>query len=349
MPRGRTNQTQTWVLDRRTLLGAAATGLTLAACSESRASVAPTTTSPEATASPSTSGVATPSASASTTTAGSPTATSPTKGSTSAELPRGGASIFPHYRLVGYCGHPGSSALGLLGIGDLDQRVSELEAMSGAFSGDGRTMLPVLELIATVVHASPGADGTYRTRSSSDLIQRFVDAARRHRAYLLLNIQPGRADFLGEVQAYESWLREPDVGVALDPEWAVGPGQVPGKVFGHVEAATLNAVGAYVSSIVAAHQLPEKVVLYHQLAPSIVGNEQQLQQHPGVVWVKSVDGIGSPGAKTATWNRLVALTPQPLVHLGFKVILDEDRKPGPVMTPAQVMALTPVPEYVMYE
>lgn len=306
--------------------------------------MASTTTSPKATSSPSTSVVATPSASASTTAAGSTTTAS-----SSPELPRGGASVFPHYRLVGYCGHPGSSALGLLGIGDLDQRVAELEAMSGAFTGDGRTMLPVLELIATVVHASPGADGTYRTRSSSDLIQRFLDAARRHQAYLLLNIQPGRADFLGEVRAYESWLSEPDVGVALDPEWAVGSGQVPGKVFGHVEAATLNAVGAYVSSIVTAHQLPEKVVLYHQLAPSIVGNEQQLQQHPGVAWVKSVDGIGSPAAKTATWNRLVARTPQPLVHLGFKVFLDEDSKPGPVMTPAQVMGLTPVPEYVMYE
>lgn len=337
------------MVDRRALLGAAAAGLTLAACSDPRTSSAPTTTSREATSSPSTSAEATPSASAGTTAAGSPTTGSPTTAAASAELPRGGVTVFPHYRLVGYCGHPGSSALGLLGIGDLDQRVAELEATSGAFTGDGRTMLPVLELIATVVHASPGADGTYRTRSTSDLIQRFLDAARRHHAYLLLNIQPGRADLLGEVQAYESWLSEPDVGVALDAEWAVGPGQVPGKVFGHVEAATLNAVGAYVSSIVAAHQLPEKVVLYHQLAPSIVGNEQLLQQHPGVAWVKSVDGIGSPAAKTATWNRLVARTPQPLVHLGFKVFLDEDSKPGPVMTPAQVMGLTPIPEYVMYE
>lgn len=278
-----------------------------------------------------------------------PSSPPPSSTTASPQLPRGGVTLFPHYRLVGYCGHPGSAALGRLGTGDLDQRVSEIESMAASYSGDGRTILPVLELIATVVHASPGRDGTYRSRSTDDVIQSYLDAARRHKAYLLLNIQPGRADFLAEVKAYEPWLTQPDVGVALDPEWAVGPGQVPGKVFGRVEAGTLNAVGAYISGLVAAHQLPEKVVLYHQLSPSIVRNEPSLQGFPGVAWVKSVDGIGSPGAKVSTWNRLVALTPQPLVHLGFKLFYEEDAAAGPLMTPAQVMGLTPVPEYVMYE
>lgn len=334
-------------MDRRAVIGAVAAGLTLAACSEGGTSATGTATEPDTggePSTPSTTASARPSATASD--AKSAAASTPEQ---TAQLPRGGVTVFPQHRLVGYCGHPGSPALGLLGTGDLDQRVGQIESTSGDFTGDGRTILPVLELIATIVHASPGSDGKYRTRSSGDVIQRYLDAARRHRGYLLLNIQPGRADFLAEVQAYESWLTQPDVGVALDPEWAVGPGQVPGKVFGRVEASTLNAVGGYVSGLVAAHGLPEKVVLYHQLSASIVRNEQALQSFPGVAWVKSVDGIGARGDKLATWTKIVSLTPQPLVHLGFKLFLEEDAKAGPLMTPPQVMALSPVPDYVMYE
>jgi hypothetical protein len=68
--------------------------------------------------------------------------------------------------------------------------------------------------------------------------------------------------------------------------------------------------------------------------------------------VKSVDGIGSAAAKTDTWNRLVAgLDRLPGdVHPGFKLFFSEDERGGSrLMTPAQVMALRPTPEYVLYE
>ena len=256
--------------------------------------------------------------------------------------------MFPTYRLAGFCGHPGSAALGKLGIGDLDARVSEIEQVAGSYARD-RAPLPVLELIATMVQSKPGEDGLYRLRTPSSVIDQHLDAARRHHAYLLLNIQPGRASFLNEVHAYERWLTQPDVGIALDPEWAVGPREVPGEVFGHVETSMLNAVGEYVTGLVSSHDLPEKVVVYHQLTPAIVRREKDLKPFPGVVWVKSVDGIGAKADKVETWNRILATTPRPLVHLGFKLFYDEDAKQGPLMTPDEVLALTPDLEYVLYE
>ena len=40
----------------------------------------------------------------------------------------------------------------------------------------------------------------------------------------------------------------------------------------------------------------------------------------------------------------------PSTHAGFKLFFDEDRRNGGVlMTPKEVMALKPRPEYVMYE
>ncbi|MFZ1287698.1 MAG: hypothetical protein WAR57_11765 [Candidatus Phosphoribacter sp.] len=277
--------------------------------------------------------------------AGDPTAAV----STAAELqlPRGGTTIFPAHRLVGYSGYPGSPALGRLGVGDLDERVTEIEKLGAEYAA-GRTVLPVLELIATVVHSRPGADGLYRTRIDDDVVARHLEAARRHRAILLLNIQPGRARFLDEVEHWARWLREPDVGLALDPEWAVGPGQVPGKVFGRSSGAELDEIAEFLSGIVATHRLPEKVLLYHQLHASIVREPAALQPHPGVALVVSVDGIGNRAEKTSTWTRIVSLTPAH-VHKGFKLFYDEDTRRGPLMTPAQVLQLSPQPEYVLYE
>ena len=77
----------------------------------------------------------------------------------------------------------------------------------------------------------------YRARQTDAVIRRYLRAARQAKALLLLDIQPGRSDFFTETTRLEKWLKEPDVGLALDPEWRVVDGQVPGQVIGHVDAA----------------------------------------------------------------------------------------------------------------
>jgi hypothetical protein len=67
-----------------------------------------------------------------------------------------------------------------------------------------------------------------------------------------------------------------------------------------------------------------------------------------VALVKSVDGIGAAADKVGTFQRVIASLP-PFVHVGFKLFYDEDTRSGPLMDPAQVLALVPQPEYVLYE
>lgn len=263
------------------------------------------------------------------------------------ELPGGGRVIFPDYRLFGYSGYPGAGALGRLGTGDIDARLEEIVASGADYAGD-RKVMPVMELIATMVHATPGDDGLYRTRVADDVIASWLETARKHKAMVLLNIQPGRSAMFDEVRYYEKWLVNPDVGLALDPEWAVGPDEVPGKVFGHTTGQELDAIAGWVSELVAANNLPEKVVLYHQLHEDIVTDEDLLQPAEGVVLIKSVDGIGTPTAKTGLYYRIASRTPEH-VHLGFKLFFEEDARHGPLMTPAEVMDLSPEPEYVLWE
>lgn len=276
-----------------------------------------------------------------------PTATPTPTPTPTRTVPGGQAALGNGYRLVGWCGHPGAPGQGRLGVGDdLDKRAGEMLKVVASYQGD-KPLVPIMELIVTTVHGAPGRDGMYRTRIDDAHIQTWLATARKHRALMLLNIQPGRARFVDEVKAYRQWLLEPDVGLALDPEWAVTAGQVPGRVFGHTTGAELNAVGAYLQDLVAEHALPEKVCVYHQLNPGVVRQENTLKRYEGVAWVKSVDGIGSPGAKVATWNRVIKNTPK-FVHLGFKLFYEEDVETGGrLMTPQEVLALKPA--YVMYE
>ncbi|MEU7186391.1 hypothetical protein [Streptomyces sp. NPDC045369] len=263
------------------------------------------------------------------------------------QLPRGGRELFPRHRLVGYCGLPGAAALGRLGTGDLDQRAREIEKLAQTYAAD-REPLPVLELLAVVANSGAGPDGTYRTRTSADTVRRFHEAARKHRALLLLNIQPGRASALGEVKALREWLVHPDVGVALDPEWEMGPGEKPGDSYGRTDGGELTEIARYLSGLVREYDLPEKAFVFHQVATSVVEDQQAFRPQPGVAAIKCADGIGAPGLKRGTWNDLVRNLPGGM-HTGFKLFYDEDTEGSRLMTHKEVLALRPQPEYVMYE
>jgi hypothetical protein len=264
------------------------------------------------------------------------------------ELPRGGRAIFPEHRLVGFCGTPGAPALGEL-QGNLDVKSKALVTYAEKYNGKDRKVLPVFELIAVVVQAGAGADGMYRRRVDDHTVETYLRHAREAKGLFLLNIQPGQSDFLTEVKHFEKYLREPDIGIALDPEWAMRTGQRPGKVYGQTNGAAINGVAEYLSKVVADGDLPEKALVFHQVNRYVVQDEPTLKAYPGVAVIKSVDGLGPKHAKIETYDHLMKVI-APGVHAGFKLFFDEDhRNGGQLMTPIEVMALKPVPEYVMYE
>lgn len=273
---------------------------------------------------------------------------SPPPAEAKVELPRGGRAIFPDHRLVGFCGTPGAPALGEL-QGNLAVKAKALAGYADKYIGTKRKILPVIELIAVVVQAGAGADGKHRRRVPDSVVDDYLRVARSSKGVLLLNVQPGQSDFLTEVKHFERYLREPDVGVALDPEWAMNPGQRPGRVYGQTTGAAINGVAEYLAKVIADGDLPEKALVFHQVNRYVVKDEPALGAFPGVTIIKSVDGLGPKAAKIETYNKLMK-DMSPRVHAGFKLFFDEDRRNGGVlMTPLEVMALKPVPEYVMYE
>jgi hypothetical protein len=260
-----------------------------------------------------------------------------------AELPLGGRRIFPNFRVVAFYGAPQSHALGALGIGSPDHAARRLAKQAEPYAKTTRPVLLAFELLADVANHDPGRDGLYRTRQPPSVIRRYLAAARRAKALLLLDIQPGHADFLTETRHLDRWLREPDVGLALDPEWHT-PGAVPGTRIGSVQADDVNAVARHVAAIVRTNQLPEKLFVVHQFTPNMIAGKERVQQLPGLAMTMNVDGFGDRPNKIAKYHQFTHDGTH--FHRGYKLFYEEDTN---LMTPRSVLALQPRPDFVVYE
>ncbi len=260
-----------------------------------------------------------------------------------AELPRGGRTILPDFRVVAYYGAPQDRQLGALGIGTPAQAARKLERQAKPYARKSRPVLPAMELIAVVAAAHPGEDGRYNLRQPDSVIRRYLKAARKAKALLILDIQPGRSDFFTETKRLRKWLKEPDVGLALDPEWRMAPGQVPGQVIGSVGAREVNATTAWLDQLVTKYDLPQKLLLIHQFTDDMIP-ETELKERKGLAYVLNVDGFGTQTLKIAKYKNFVSQAKH--FHRGFKLFYSEDIN---TMTPAQVMRLSPRPDVVVYE
>jgi hypothetical protein len=259
------------------------------------------------------------------------------------ELPRGGRTILPNFRVVAFYGAPQDRQLGVLGIGSPSQAAAKLERQAKGYERASRPVLPAMELLAVVAAYAPGQGGRYNLRQPDSVIRRYLKAARKAKALLLLDIQPGRSDFFTETTRLRKWLKQPDVGLALDPEWRMGPNDVPGKVIGHVGAREVNATSAWLAKLVKRYNLPQKLLLVHQFTDDMVP-EAQLKKPDGLAYVLNVDGFGTQPLKVAKYHSFVHQAPQ--FRRGFKLFYHEDVK---TMSPAQVMRLAPRPDVVVYE
>jgi hypothetical protein len=260
------------------------------------------------------------------------------------QLPGGGRRLLPDRRIVAFYGAPQAAELGELGIGTPASAARRLRRQARPYQRKTRPVLPAMELLAVVAAAHPGEGGRYNTRQEPKVINRYLRAARRAKALLILDIQPGRSDFFTETLRLRKWLKEPDVSLALDPEWRMGPGQIPGQVIGSVGAREVNATSAWLAQLVKKRNLPEKLFLIHQFTNDMV-DDTQLRERPGLSMVLNADGFGGQAIKKAKYHAFTR-SPRPFFHEGFKLFYREDTD---LMTPRQVLHLRPPPDVVIYE
>jgi hypothetical protein len=255
-------------------------------------------------------------------------------------------SVLPNMRIISFYGHPNSDQMGILGEYSLDELLVKLRAQGDAYAAadPSHPVQLAVELIASVAQGYPGDDGTYLDHTGDDIIQRYVDFANQNGLIVILDVQIGWSTIHDEVEHLRPWLEQPNVHLAIDPEFSTGPDRVPGTVIGEVDGSRVQGAVEMLSQIVQEKGLPSKVLIVHQFEEDMITNKSLITPLPGVDVVLDMDGFGGPSAKLQ--NYALFVQDQLIEYGGIKLFYKQD---DPVLTPDEIVALDPPALVVIYQ
>lgn len=193
----------------------------------------------------------------------------------------------------------------------------------------------------------------------ANLIQAYIDYCQQNNLLLFLDLQFGKGDVRAIVSQMLPYLdRYPFVNLALDTEFHFYPDQPNPSVFdlGHVDATDINWVIDQLGAIPATYHVPRKVLIIHQYIDGAISNRNLIKVSPLVSEVLHIDGFGAPQTKIDKYNELAQGLQIP--YTGFKLFFSYSDCPmvtlscgaeQPMMTPQQVLQLSPQPLIVTYQ
>ena len=259
-------------------------------------------------------------------------------------------SILPAKRIVAFYGNPLVKGMGILGALPPDEMLAKLdhEVQVWTAADSAHPVQPALQLIAVVAQGSPGPSGKYRARMDSAVIEKVYGWAQQAHALLFLDVQVGQSTLQEELPRLTPFLKRPDVHLAIDPEFSMKHGEVPGTVIGTFTAADVNYASNFLAQLVTADSLPPKVLIVHRFRRPMLTGYKDIVLDPRVQIVIDMDGWGTPAQKRDSYRAYVYK--YPVEYTGFKLFYRNDTKHhGHLMTPTEVLSLFPKPLYIQYQ
>lgn len=260
-------------------------------------------------------------------------------------------ALLPFNRIVAYYGNFYSTAMGVLGQTPPEVMIPKLKAAAAEWEAADPTtpVIPAIDYIAITAQGSPGKDGKYRFRMPDDQLDKALGIAKQVNGIVILDIQVGLSNLPTELPLLEKYLSMPNVHLAIDPEFAMHGGAKPGTVVGTYSAADINYAANYLAGLVKTHALPPKILIVHRFTQGMVTNSADIQPLPEVQIVMDMDGWGSPIRKLGTYQAYEQNAP--VQFTGFKLFYKNDLKPPSthMMTPSEVLQLTPRPVFIQYQ
>jgi len=252
-------------------------------------------------------------------------------------------------RLISFYGSPAGPGLGILGRYDISATLELLSEQIQAYreldqaAGTQVETIPGFHMITTVADDFAGGDADYNHRVEHDTIRPWIDGIRAAGGWSVLDVQPGHADLKTELDLIEPFLWEPDVHLAVDPEFMMSADQVPGLALGQISGQQINYAQARLEQIARATG-QRKLLVIHQFEDEMIGNKDEIMHYPLVDLIWDCDGFGGPWPKIADYAQYSGETG--FEYGGFKIFYDYDT---PVMTPEQVLELDPPAALVIYQ
>lgn len=257
-------------------------------------------------------------------------------------------SVLQNQMVVAYYGHPRSTRMGILGEQGLEETARLLKATAAEWDGvnGDQTVMPALHLI----YATIWPDGNLGFLSDA-VVQQYVDFAAAQGMIVVLDHQLGKYDPVDAVRPMLKWLKYPHVHFAIDPEWKTPN---PGREIGSIRASDVNGVQQLMQDYLVKENINQKkILIVHQFHYKMITDRDQVRSNfDRIDLIHHIDGFGPPRLKRDVYdgiNRGASSMPVK----GFKLFLPKSWKSAgydiPMLTPAQVLALTPRPVYISYQ
>lgn len=264
--------------------------------------------------------------------------------------PKDGA-ILPFKRIVAYYGNLLSKGMGVLGEYPEDEMLAklDLEIQKWNLADPETPALPALHYIAVTAQARAGEDGKYRLRMKDEEIEKVLKMAEKIDAIVFLDFQIGQSTIQEELPLLEKYIKMPQVHVAIDPEFSMKNGRIPGIYVGNFDAEEINYVTDYLAKIVQENNLTPKIFVIHRYTQEMVSNYKLIKTAPEVQIVMHMDGWGPDYNKITSYKKYIYK--EPVQFTGFKLFYKNDlwKPSNGMMTPEEILKLNPKPIYIQYQ
>lgn len=250
------------------------------------------------------------------------------------------------FRLFSFYGSPLGWGLGILGESSREYMTLDLQAQALQLQAlcPDRFVVPTYHMVTTVADNFSGADENYSHQVAIAILEDWVATANENGIAVILDIQPGLADIQEEFDRIKHLLEFPQVHLALDPEFIVGEGQIPGSHLGKIDADQINSLQAQLNEIALKIGI-NRVLIIHQFVDSMVENKDQIVDYPHVELVIDADGVGGKWTKLADYQQYAE---EPgFDFLGIKIFTRHD--PAPQLTLEELMDLAPAPALIIHQ
>jgi len=258
--------------------------------------------------------------------------------------------LLPCNRIVVYYGNPSSKKMGALGEFPRDDMLARLRRQADAWAqaDPGTPVIPGLHMVAVVAQGDPGPSGKYRIQARDKTVDSIYQMAKSINGIFFVDIQVGTDDIRNILPRFEYILKNPDVHLAVDPEFYMRDGVVPGRKIGTMYARDINYVSEYLANLVRQNNLPPKVLIIHRFTRGMVPDAENVQLRPEVQVVMHMDGWGAPWLKYDSYRDYILR--HPVQFTGWKNFYHNDTKKGdPLTSPRDLIQLWPEPLYVQYQ
>lgn len=254
--------------------------------------------------------------------------------------------LLPKNRILAFYGFPGNPDMGILGKYDMERLLEEMRKQAAEYeeADPSHPVIIAFEVIASVAQQDPQADGSYLQDTPSDVLDQYAEFTRDNGLLLVLDVQIGYRTVKNEIIGLKPWLSQEHVHLALDPEFAMKKGEVPGVHIGSIDAKDVTFAQNWLVDLAIETRVTPRLLIVHQFKETMLANKDKIAPVPGVQLVVDADGWGTPQEKLATYDVVNRATH--IEYDGVKLFYDQD---VPLMSAEDVVNLDPSPLLVIYQ